>query len=458
MAPAPRDVLRRDRHPLEGPDHLCRRRWSAAAARLCGRDCGRLARRALPGQLCHGRWHQVSDRAPRLRRRSGRQAHAGPHDGQRRPFQLSLRISDPHRRTAGLQYEPGWLRKQERILKMTNDTATYRAVQAVAPGQLELTTKPLREPPPGYVRIRVEACGGCHSAAATVAGMFPISWPRVPGHEVVGRIDALGEGVQGWSMGQRVGIGFLAGSCGYCSACRAGDLVHCQNQQYTGVEHDGGYAEVMIAKASGLVNVPDELDSVAAAPLLCAGLTTFGALRNAPARAGDLVAIVGIGGLGHLAIQYARYMGFEVAAIGRGADKAQLATQLGAHHYVDSESVDPGEALKKLGGAMLIVNTASIASAAAPALAGMKAGGALIALGVGGEKIEMSASDLIFKNVTASGSLTGLPSTADATLRFSVLTPVAPMIETMPLERAPEAYDRMMKGDARFRIVLTMGQ
>src|SRR6516162_429787 len=256
------------------------------------------------------RWHQVSDRAPRLRRRSGRQAHAGPHDGQRRPFQLSLRIRDRHRRIAGLQYEPGRLRKQERILKMTNDTATYRAVQAVAPGQLEFTTKPLRGPPPGYVRMRVEACGVCHSDAATVAGMFPISWPRVPGHEVIGRIDVLGEGVRGWAMGQRVGIGFLAGSCGYCSACRAGDLIHCENQEYTGVEHDGGYAEAMIAKASGLVIVPDELDSVAAAPLLCAGLTTFGALRNAPAKAGDLVAIVGIGGLGHLAVQYARYMGF----------------------------------------------------------------------------------------------------------------------------------------------------
>jgi len=249
---------------------------------------------------------------------------------------------------------------------MTNDTATYRAVQAVAPGRLELTTKPLREPPPGYVRIRVEACGVCHSDAATVAGTFPISWPRVPGHEVIGRIDALGEGVQGWTMGQRVGVGFLAGSCGYCSACRAGDLIHCENQEYTGVEHDGGYAEVMIAKASGLVIVPDELDSVTAAPLLCAGLTTFGALRNAPAKAGDLVAIVGIGGLGHLAVQYARYMGFEVAAIDQGVDKAELSKQLGAHHYIDSKAADPGEVLEELGGATLIVNTASTSSAAAP--------------------------------------------------------------------------------------------
>jgi propanol-preferring alcohol dehydrogenase len=205
------------------------------------------------------------------------------------------------------------------------------------------------------------------------------------------------------------------------------------------------------------VIVPDELDSVTAAPLLCAGLTTFGALRNAPAKAGDLVAIVGIGGLGHLAVQYARYMGFEVAAIDRGDDKAELSKQLGAHHYIDNMAADPGEVLKELGGATLIVNTASTSSAAAPALAGMKAGGTLIALGVGDDNIEVSATDLIFRNVTASGSLTGLPATADATLKFSVLTSVAAMIETMPLERAPEAYDRMMKGDARFRIVLTMG-
>src|SRR6516164_7391602 len=238
----------------------------------------------------------------------------------------------------------------------------YKAVQVTKPGKLEIVEKAITEPASEQVRIRVEACGVCHSDAGTVAGTFPISWPRVPGHEAIGRIDALGEGVQGWSMGQRVGVGFLAGSCGYCSACRAGDLIHCENQEYTGVEHDGGYAEAMIAKASGLVIVPDELDSVAAAPLLCAGLTTFGALRNAPAKAGDLVAIVGIGGLGHLAIQYARYMGFEVAAIDRGADKAELAKQLGAHHYIDSKAADPGEVLKELGGAALIVNTASTSS------------------------------------------------------------------------------------------------
>src|ERR1700733_9642920 len=195
---------------------------------------------------------------------------------------------------------------------MSSTISSYRAVQAVSPGKLEMTEKSLVPPHPGYVRIRVEACGVCHSDAATVEGGFPISWPRVPGHEVVGRIDELGDGVAGWAVGQRVGVGFLGGNCGYCLFCRAGELVNCKNQEYVGVHHDGGYAEVMIAKASSLIAVPDDMDSVAAAPLLCAGLTTFTALRNASAKAGELVAILGIGGLGHLAVQYARHMGFEV--------------------------------------------------------------------------------------------------------------------------------------------------
>src|SRR6201987_449661 len=232
--------------------------------------------------------------------------------------------------------------------------STYRAIQAVSQGRLELTEKTLQAPGPGKVRIRVEACGVCHSDSGTVEALFPIQWPRVPGHELVGRIDALGSGVQGWAVGQRVGVGFLGGFCGYCEFCRSGDLVNCRNQEYTGIHHDGGYAEVMIAKASGLVSIPDDLSSVNAAPLLCAGLTTFTALRNAPAKPGDLVAVVGIGGLGHLAIQYARYMGFEVAAIGRGVDKAELAKQLGAHHYIDSKAADPGKVLKELGGAALV--------------------------------------------------------------------------------------------------------
>src|SRR5271163_1101454 len=239
------------------------------------------------------------------------------------------------------------------------NASTYRAVQAVSPGKLELTGKPLLDPPAGHVRIRVEACGVCHSDSATVEGVLPIQWPRVPGHEAVGRIDVIGEGVEGWVVGQRVGVGFLGGSCGHCEYCRDGDLVNCKNQSFTGVQQDGGYAEVMIAKASSLMAVPDELSSVDAAPLLCAGLTTFSALRNSPARAGDLVAVLGIGGLGHLGVQYARRMGFEVVAIARGADKAELAKKLGAHHYIDSATTDPAGALQALGGAKVILITAA---------------------------------------------------------------------------------------------------
>src|SRR5215472_9850704 len=243
--------------------------------------------------------------------------------------------------------------------RIVESASTYRAVQATGPGVLELVRKPLRDPGPAQVRARVEACGVCHSDAGTVEGQFPIEWPRVPGHEAVGRIDALGPGVQGWAIGQRVGVGFLGGSCGYCEFCRKGDLVNCRNQEYTGIHHDGGYAEVMVAKASGLVSIPESLSSVGAAPLLCAGLTTFSALRNAPARAGELVAVLGIGGLGHLGVQYVRHMGFEVVAIARGADTADLAKKLGAHHYLDSAATDPAEALQALGGAKVILITAS---------------------------------------------------------------------------------------------------
>src|SRR5882724_1571272 len=250
---------------------------------------------------------------------------------------------------------------------MSQTRSTYRAVQAVSPGKLELTEKPLLDPPPGHARIRIEACGVCHSDAGTVEGVFPIQWPRVPGHEAVGRIDALGAGVEGWVIGQRVGVGFLGGSCGHCQLCRNGDLVNCQNQEYTGIQHDGGYAEVLIAKASGLIAVPDDLSSVAAAPLLCAGLTTFSALRNAAARAGDLVAVFGVGGLGHLGVQYARRMGFEVVAIDRGADRAELSKKLGAHHYIDSATTDVAKTLQQHGGAQVVLATTSGGKAVAAA-------------------------------------------------------------------------------------------
>jgi alcohol dehydrogenase, propanol-preferring len=334
--------------------------------------------------------------------------------------------------------------------------STYRAVQAVAPGRLELVRKPIREPGPGEVRVRVEACGVCHSDAGTVEGVFPIDWPRVPGHEAVGRVDALGAHVQGWTVGQRVGVGFLGGFCGYCEFCRAGDLVNCRNQEFTGIHRDGGYAEMLIARASGLVSIPDELSSVAAAPLLCAGLTTFSALRDSPAKPGDLVAVLGIGGLGHLGVQYARRMGFEVAAIGRGAQTAELAKTLGAHHYIDSAAGDAAQALQALGGAKVILVTASGGKTVNESFKGLRPGGVSVLLGLSPEPIEVSAADLVFGSRKLEGALTGDPATGEETLRFSALSGVSAMIETASLEEAPEAYAKMMAGKARLRIVLTM--
>ena len=333
----------------------------------------------------------------------------------------------------------------------------YKAIQVTKPGEFAAVTKPLVDPDPGQVRIRVEACGVCHSDAGTVEGLFPIDWPRVPGHEVVGRIDAVGSGLQGWAVGQRVGVGFLGGSCGYCEFCRNGDLVNCRNQGFTGIHSDGGYAEMMLAKSSGLVRIPADLSSVDAAPLLCAGLTTFSALRNAPAKAGDLVAVLGIGGLGHLGIQYARHMGFEVAAIARGPEKADLAKKLGAHHYIDSAAVDQVTALQELGGAQVILITASSGKTVSDTFKGLRPGGVSIVVGVGPEPVENSGVDLIFGSRKLEGALTGNPGTADATLRFSVLSGVLAMIETTPLQQAAEAYAKMMAGKARFRMVLTMG-
>jgi propanol-preferring alcohol dehydrogenase len=289
-----------------------------------------------------------------------------------------------------------------------------------------------------------------------VEGAFPIEWPRVPGHEVVGRIDELGAAVQGWVVGQRVGVGFLGGPCGYCDFCRGGDLVNCRNQEQTGIQHDGGYAEVMIAKASGLISVPDDLSSADAAPLLCAGLTTFSALRNSPAKAGDLVAVLGIGGLGHLAVQYARHMGFEVVAIARGANKAELAKKLGAHHYIDSAANDPAQALQALGGAKVILITAAGGKTTAATFKGLRPGGTSIVVGIGPEPIEILDLDLALSSRKLDGALTGDPATGDTTLRFSALSGVAAMIEKVPLEEAAHAYEKMKTGKARFRMVLTM--
>jgi propanol-preferring alcohol dehydrogenase len=336
---------------------------------------------------------------------------------------------------------------------------TYRAVQATKPGKLELVERTITEPPARKVRIRVEACGVCHSDAATVDGQFPgISYPRVPGHEVIGKIDAIGEGVSGWKIGQRVGVGFLGGPCFVCKPCRHGDFVDCENQPVSGVHYDGGYAEVMIASEDGISAVPDELSPAEAAPLLCAGLTTFNALRNSPARAGELVAIQGVGGLGHLGIQYARAMGFRVAAIDLGAEKAELAKKLGAHHYIDGKTQDPGAALQALGGASVILATAASGKAMSPLVGGLAVTGRMITIGVGNDPIEISPLILVFGRRSVEGALTGSTIDGEETLSFSALENIRPMIETVPLEKAPEAYARMMRGEARFRMVLLTGQ
>jgi len=335
---------------------------------------------------------------------------------------------------------------------------TYRAAQVTAPGVLDMVTRDLLAPAPGFVRLRVEACGVCHSDAATVDAVFPIAFPRVPGHEVIGIIDAVGEGVVGWRIGQRVGVGFLGGACGWCEMCHEGDLVNCRNQEITGVHLDGGYAESMHARPAALVAIPDEFAPAEAAPLLCAGLTTFNAIRKSPARAGDRIAVLGIGGLGHLALQYAHKMGFDTVAIGRGADKEDLARSLGANHYIDGDAVDVADALMALGGMHVVIATAPGAKAISACLRGLRERGRLVVVAAAHEPIEISASDLIFGGRGIDGSLTGDIAATEATLAFSRQASVRPVIETMPLERAPEAYAAMMAGKARFRIVLTMGK
>ena len=333
----------------------------------------------------------------------------------------------------------------------------YRVAQATKRGKLELSERPLVDPRPGQVRIRVEACGICHSDALAVEGLLPnAEFPRVPGHEAIGRIDALGSGVTTWKVGQRVGVGYLGGPCGQCAECRRGSFVHCLHQHLTGTTNDGGYAEVMYAAASGLCAVPDELKSVDAAPLVCAGLTTFNALRRSPARAGDLVAVQGIGGLGHLAVQYARHMGFRVAAIARGRSKQELAMRLGAHHYVDSEATDPAKALQQLGGATVILATASSSKSQSGLLGGLRPGGTLLIVGLDGGPVEIGSTDLVLAARSVDGSLTGSAQDGEDTLNFSVLQNIRSMNEILPLEEAAAGYARMMSNSARFRIVLTM--
>jgi len=332
---------------------------------------------------------------------------------------------------------------------------TYKAVEVYEPGKLRVVERQVSEPGAGQVRIRVEACGICHTDAATVMGTYPgLSLPRVPGHEVVGRIEALGAGVSRWKIGQRVGVGLIAGEDGVCEPCRRGDIVNCHNPVTSGVTIDGGYAEVMIAEARAISSVPDELTSAEAAPLLCAGITTYNALRNAGLRGGDLVAVQGVGGLGHLGIQFARHMGFHTVAIGRGREKEKLAKDLGAHVFVDTGAEDVAAVLRSMGGARAILATGTSGDAFGSLVSGLAPRGKLIVVGVPQDDIKLKALPLVFGGRSVYGSLTGTPIDGEDTLAFSVLENIRPMIETAPLEQAADAYARMMQGKARFRMVL----
>ncbi|MEY2574926.1 MAG: hypothetical protein QOF80_413 [Verrucomicrobiota bacterium] len=326
-----------------------------------------------------------------------------------------------------------------------------------AGGDFEVVEREIPKPGAGQVRIKVQACGVCHSDMLTKEGAWPgIQYPRVPGHEVAGIIDELGAGVAVWKKGQRVGVGWHGGEDGTCPSCRRGDFRNCQNLKITGISYDGGYQEYMVAPVEALAAIPDNLSDVDAGPLLCAGITTFNALRHSGALPGDLVAVSGIGGLGHLGIQFANKFGYKVAAIGRGSDKAALAKKLGAALYIDSKSTNAVEELKKLGGARVILATAPSSKAMSELIDGLGPNGKLVVVGAAAEPIEVTPIQLISGSRTIQGWSSGTPTDSEDTLRFAELSGVRPMTETFPLEKAAEAYARMMSGKAKFRVVLTM--
>jgi D-arabinose 1-dehydrogenase-like Zn-dependent alcohol dehydrogenase len=333
-----------------------------------------------------------------------------------------------------------------------------KAVQVSKPGgNFELVERNIPDPNRGQVRIKVEACGICHSDALVKDGLWPgIPYPRVPGHEIAGRIDAVGADVTNWKPGQRVGVGWHGGHDFTCNACRRGDFINCRNEKITGLTHDGGYQEYMIAPAESVAAIPDDLAAADAAPLLCAGITVFNALRNSGARAGDLVAVQGIGGLGHLGVQYARQMGFRTFAIGRGKDKEALARKLGATHYVDTAATDPAAELQKFGGARVILATAPDSKAMSAVVNGLSSNGKLIVVGAGGDPIAVTPIQLIMGSKSIQGWASGIATDSEDTMQFSTLSGVRPMIEKFPLEKAADAYEQMISGRARFRVVLTM--
>jgi len=337
---------------------------------------------------------------------------------------------------------------------------TGRAVQvSAAGGAFQLVQKQFPDPGPGHVRVRVHACGVCHSDAVTKFGVFPgIQYPRIPGHEIAGTVDAVGPDVPLFKVGQRVGLGWHGGHCNYCIPCRRGDFILCHNALISGISFDGGYADYVIAPANALALIPDDLSDVDAAPLLCAGITTFNALRNSGARPGDTVAILGIGGLGHLGVQYAAKSGYRTVAIARGADKGPLARQLGAHIYIDSTTQDPVAELQKLGGAVVILSTVSSAEGLASAVGCLAPGGKLIILGVPDKPLAVDAGSIVITRRSIVGWPSGTGLDSEDTLNFSALSGIKPMVETYPLEKASEAFDRMMSGKARFRVVLQINK
>jgi D-arabinose 1-dehydrogenase-like Zn-dependent alcohol dehydrogenase len=334
-----------------------------------------------------------------------------------------------------------------------------RAVQVSRPkGPFDVVERDIPEPVAGTVRIKVQACGVCHSDSLTKEGLWPgLEYPRVPGHEVVGLIDAVGAGVAGWTVGERVGVGWNGGYCSYCDACRRGDFFACQTAtRVTGITSDGGYADYLVAQASAVARMPKELAEIDAAPLLCAGVTTFNALRHSGAGPGDVVAIYGLGGLGHLGVQYAAKMGFKTVAIARGHDKEALARKLGAVHYIDSQATDPAAELAKLGGAKAILATVTSGDAMAAVVGGLAVNGTMMVIGAAGS-LEVNPLFLLGGCRSVKGWYSGTSIDSQDALRFSALTGVRSMNEVLPLERVTEAYERMMSGKARFRVVLTMG-
>jgi D-arabinose 1-dehydrogenase-like Zn-dependent alcohol dehydrogenase len=334
-----------------------------------------------------------------------------------------------------------------------------RAVQVPRPkGPFEIVEREIPEPKPGTVRIKVHACGICHSDSITKDGLFPgIEYPRVPGHEVIGVVDAVGAGVARWKAGQRVGVGWHGGHCGYCDSCGRGDFFACQTSTLvSGVSFDGGYADYMVAPAEAIAAVPEELSAVEAAPLMCAGITTFNCLRNSGARAGDVVAILGLGGLGHLGVQYAVKMGFRTIGIARGKDKEPLARKLGAHHYIDSQSEDPAAELLKFGGAKVILATVTNGDAMSAVAGGLGVNGTMMLIGAV-PSLQISPIQLLTSRQAVKGWYSGMAIDSQDTLAFSVLSGVRAMNEVYPLEQVVEGYERMLSGKARFRVVLTMG-